>query len=215
MIKDAPSEELDTIKFHRENACKRPTAEHLLTLEDMDEHKLPATDKLLRKIISLRKELAVIKLFPQQKEKNRRYKDLFLFTDTEYKDWPDFKIKIRSYHLDPEWFCALHTGFNFHLRIMQDGDGRGEIADWIDINIQYLNTVPTSLAARREHVCCLGGESYFANLNLEHRTFVSFDRMDEGLSFKTKNYNHAVDDACKVLDKIIARKKFLEEVEED
>ena len=46
--------EVETVRFFRNNMLKRPKAEDLLTLEDSDEHKLPALDKLLKKMLESR-----------------------------------------------------------------------------------------------------------------------------------------------------------------
>ena len=55
-------DELKTISFHRENVLKRPKAVDLPTLEDADEHKLPAVNKLLLKIVEFSSELRSVDL---------------------------------------------------------------------------------------------------------------------------------------------------------
>jgi hypothetical protein len=144
---------------------------------------------------------------------------VYKLTDREYETWPAFKINIESEWLDPKYPIALHGGFNFHLYLLQDGyEGRSEIADWVNIMIKHVNTTPFSLCSWREHVRTLPaflenpGDSYFSDIPMEHTDYVSFDRLQDGLSFKTGLFNQAADDACVVMEKLISRKQFLKVV---
>jgi hypothetical protein len=211
------AKELKTVLFHREHMLKRPSQKHLLTLEDADEHKLPAMDKLLRIMFKFNAELDAVGL-KRKVDKNDQYphKNLFDLTDIEYSDFAEFKIMAKSNWFDPKWGTAIHGGFKFYLHVVQDGfEGRYEIADWITIHICHLNTTPMSFVSTREHVKVLGrflkdsSDLYFRDIPMKYETRVNTDRMKDGLSFKTEAFNEAVNDACKVMQKIIMRKEYL------
>jgi hypothetical protein len=212
--------ELKTVSFHRDNILKRPKQEHLLTLEDADEYKLPAMDKLLKQMFKFNSELnsagIILKI-----DKNDQYprENLYEFTDIEYEKFPMFKIIVGSDWFNPEWKMAIHSGFNFHLYVVQDGyGGRREIADWISISICHLNTTPMTFVSAREHVKSLNffskdpTISYFHDIPMNFATTVNFDKMKKGLTFKTSEFNESVEDACKVMQKIIRRKKYLKAI---
>jgi hypothetical protein len=211
--------ELQTITFHRENVMFKPEASDLLTLEDSDEQKLPSLNQLLKFIYGFRKEMASVNIHPTAQEKSKR-KNLYLLTDKDYEDFEPFKIKIECNWFDPEWSYALHAGFDFFMYVMQDAyQGRSEIADWIRIHIKHLETIPSSFASAREHVRALSpflrpAESYFHNIPIEHTKTVSFRKMSGAMSFKTELFNQSVNDACKVMLKIAARKDSLKVVKE-
>ncbi len=209
--------ELETVRFYRENMLKCPKAEDLLTLEDSDEHKLPAMDKLLKKMSEFHSALNSVGLVLQvDKHDQYPYENMYELTDAEYSGFPEFKIIVKSNWFNPKWRTALHGGFEFYLHVVHDGyGGRYEIADWISIRICHLNTAPISFASKREHIKTLvfffhdPAGSYFHDILMNHATRVSFDRMDEGMTFKADALNEAVEDACKVLQKIILRKEHL------
>jgi hypothetical protein len=144
------------------------------------------------------------------------YESSYELTDTEYASFPEFKIRVKSKWLNPRWRTAIHGDFKFYLHVVQDGyEGRYEIADWITIYIGHLNTTPMSFTSMREHVKTLGffyrdpACSYFHDLPMNFATRVNFERIKDGLTFKTDAFNEAVEDACKVLQKIISRKQYL------
>jgi hypothetical protein len=211
--------ELETVMFFREHTCKYPKVEDLLTLEDADEHKIPAMDKLLRSIFEFRATLSSAGMeLKANKDDRSQYKNLYELTDSDYAHFDDFTIKVQSNWLNPEWIFALHAGFEFWLNVKQDGyKGRGEIADWINIRIRYLYTTPFSFASSREHVKCLSGfyspnASYFYDIPMICENFVHSDRMNDGMTFKVGAFNQAVEDSCIVLKKIIQRKHFLKAI---
>lgn len=209
--------ELETVRFYRKNMLKYPKVEHLLSLEDSDEHKLPAMDKLLRKMSEFCRELKSVGLALQvDKYDQYPHKNKYELTDVEYSGFPVFKIIVKSNWLNPKWRTALHGSFEFYLHVVHDGyGGRYEIADWISIRICHLNTAPISFVSKREHIKTLGfflhdpAGSYFYDIPMNHANRVSFDSMDEGMTFKIEAFNEAVEDACKVMDKIIQRKEHL------
>ncbi|MFA5986564.1 MAG: hypothetical protein WC819_04440 [Parcubacteria group bacterium] len=211
------TDELKTVAFHRENVLKRPNANDLLTMEDIDECKLPAMNTLLRQMACFYAELKAQNI-TLQIDKNDRYpyKNLYELQDMNFADWPDFRIRIKSNWFNPEWPLAIHAGFDFHLYVLHDGYAQkpGEIADWIDIRIKYLDTIPMSFASRREHIRSMGPflkderDTYFYGMPMEYTTSVYFGNMT-GMSFKTDAFNLAVKDACIVMQKIIARKQYL------
>jgi len=212
--------ELRTVGFHRSQMLKRPQPEDLLAMKDADEHKLPGMNTLLLQMHRLHSELKAVGLHLRKDEKDRYPREnLFLLTDTEYEDWPRFEIKLKSDWLNPNHPIALHGNFRFKLYVWQDGyEGRHEVADWINIEIAHLNTTPFSFASHREHVRALGmfyrqGGSYFDDIPMKSAATVSFDRLASGMNFKTAAFNQAVNDACKVMDKVIARKGFLKILE--
>jgi hypothetical protein len=211
-----PVEELKAVTFFREHICKYPEAEHLLTLEDADEHKLPAMDKLLRSIFEFHAALSSVGLVLKADSKDEcQYENFYELTDSGYSGFDEFKINVKSNWLNPQWKFALHAGFEFWLYIRQDGyGGRGEIADWINIRIRYLYTTPISFVSSREHVKCLtpffsATDSYFYDIPMISENFVHSDKMNDGMTFKVGAFNQAVEDACTVLKKIIQRKEFL------
>jgi hypothetical protein len=206
--------ELKIVAFHRDQVLLVPTKADLLTLEDADEHKLPALNDLLVCMGEFYSEMASVGISPYFKD-TRFSEGVFLMTDTEYKHFEPFKIRIVS-----KWFLenplALHAGFEFFLRVVQDGhQGRGEFADWINIRIKHFDVVPISFASRREHVRVLSRHcSYFEDISMEDRSKVR-NGMDDVVSFKTKLFNQSVQDACLVMRKIISRKTFLEVLPQD
>lgn len=214
--------ELKDVTFHRTTVLKRPKPEHMLGMDDTDEAKLPAINKLLHKIFQFHSEMQSVNIPLQSGEYDYyKRKNFYKMVDTEYEDFEPFQIHIKSSHFNPkDRFSALHAGFNFFLYVNQDGyRGRGEIADWIKIHLTHLNTTPFSFASSREHVKALThwpGKhlKYFEDIPMKYTTTVSFDCLEDGLSFKTDLFNQSVDDACIVMDKIISRKKFLKLVPE-
>lgn len=210
--------ELKTVTFYREAILKHPKQEDLSTLEDADEHKLPAMDKLLKQMFLFYNELNIIGL-SLQIDNDDRYPiaNSFILQDTEYTRFDEFKIIIKSNWFNPKQrHLSLHAGFEFHLYLIQDAyQGRSEIADWINIFIKHLSTTPISFASNREHVKVLqnflskSNVSYFHDLPMEYATSVTFSKIKTGLSFKTSLFNQAVDDSCRILQKIIDRKNHL------
>jgi len=212
--------ELEIVKFFREQVMFCPAEADLLTETDMDEHKLPALDKLLRCMGVFRREMASVNLLPQPSDKNKKWKDEYVLTDKEYEDFHPFQIRVRSEHFDPDWFLALHAGFSFTLQVDQGlGHGR-EIADWIDLSVKYFNIVPSSLASHREHVKCLEGfltsegrsHLYFSDIPMKYSSSVSSKRMSHAWRFHANLFKQTIDDACMVMEKIIRRKAFLKVV---
>jgi hypothetical protein len=186
-------------------------------MDDADENKLPALNKLLCQMHRLHSELTQAGIHPQKDKYGNE--NSYQLLDIEYEAWPAFKISIESKWLDPKYPIALHGGFDFHLYLLQDGyEGRSEIADWINVMIKHVNTTPFSLCSWREHVRTLHAflknpsDSYFSDIPMEHTNYVSFDRLQDGLSFKTGLFNQAADDACVVMEKLISRKQFLKVV---
>lgn len=217
--------ELHTIDFHRNQVLLNPKPEHLPTMEDTDVHKLPAMNRLLMQMHQLHAELGSVGLKMQPKMEDVGEKQPILsqykLTDKQYENWPNFEILLESQWFNPKYGWALHAGFNFHLYVIQDGFERkpGEIADWINIRIKHLSTTPIAFASYREHVKVLkhfgADKSYFDDILMPSATSVSFDRLDDGMNFKTAAFDLAVDDACMVMRKIIARKEFLRVMEEE
>lgn len=210
---------LRTVEFHKSQVLKIPQQADLPTLQDADEYKLPAMDKLLRQMREFYVELKMQGLQPQKDQEDRYpYENMYRLTDIEYEGWPEFEIFLKSNWFNPKHTIALHGDFSFCLDVTQDGyEGRHEIADWINIQIKYLNTTPISFASQREHVRTLGffyspQGSYFHDLPMKSTTMVSFNRLDSSMNFKTDNFVVAVDDACRVMQKIIRRKKYLKDM---
>lgn len=209
--------ELRTITFHREQILKKPGEEDLLTLLDADEHKLPAMDKLLKKMQELHAELKSVGLkLHVDKYDKYPFENSYVLTDIEHDAFPEFKIIVHSDWLNPKKRTAIHGGFEFRLHVVQDGyGGRYEIADWITISIRHFNTTPFTFASTREHIRTLNffyrGQTYFHDIPMAFETHVNMDRLKDGFTFKTDAFNLAVNDACTVMQKIISRKQFLKE----
>ncbi|HCU01817.1 TPA: hypothetical protein DIC62_03425 [Candidatus Nomurabacteria bacterium] len=208
--------ELDKIRFYRKNILMRPKQADLLTLDDADEHKLASMNKLLLHMHQLTNELKSVGIPLQVAtgEQHPRRENMFLLTDTEYVDWPEFLIEIRSNWLDLKYPMALHANFNFYMQVTQDGYASKprEVADWITVIIKHINIQPICLSSYREHVRVLQSvtsrkQSYFNDLQMEYATHVNFG--PDGLSLRTVDFVKAIDDACVVMKKIIARKAFL------
>ncbi|MDI6778101.1 MAG: hypothetical protein QMD77_02825 [Patescibacteria group bacterium] len=215
--------ELGAVTFQREHMLKRPMQEDLPTLEDTDEHKLPALNKLLLQMHALHAALKTLGIQPQ-KDKDDQYPNdnLYLLQDADYQGWPRFLIRLKSNWFDPKYPIALHGGFYFHLFVAQDGyEGRYEIADWINIQIRHVNTTPLSFVSWREHIRTLGfflreqSDSYFYDIPMPFQTGVSFSLLSDGMNFKTEALNLAVDNACTVMQKIINRGQFLRAATEE
>jgi len=211
------SDELRSVVFHREHMLKRPNQEQLPTLDDADEHKLPAMNKLLLQMHEFYREMRSSGIKLQNYWYNKYpAEDMYLLGDDGYKDWPRFVISVRSAWLNPKYGIALHGGFNFRLHLIQDGyEGRGEIADWINICIRHVNTTPISFVSWREHVKALGSflrnrsDAYFYDIPMPFNTSVFSGLLEKGMNFRTSAFNLAVDDACTVMKKIITRKQHL------
>lgn len=207
------------VKFFEDQVMLKPEPSELLTMEDMDESKLPALNQLVNFIHGFYTEMKSVNIQPKE-QAGQWVKSSYVLTDREFENFDRFSIRIQCELFDPEWTFALHAGFNFSLHIMQDAyQGRGEIADWITINISHLETVPSSLACMREHVKALSGvvgskDCYFEDIPMEFTETVNFKRMSKAFSFKTKLFNQSIDDACKVMLKVASRKEFLKVVEE-
>lgn len=220
IISKEEEKELDTITFHRKQIMFKPQESDLLTLEDSDEQKLPALNKLLKFIHGFRQEMISVDIHPKAEKEGGR-KNLYLLTDTEYENFEPFEIRIMCNWFDPGWKFMLHAGFDFSLSVNQDAyEGRGEIADWIKIHIKHLNTVPSSFASQREHVRALTPPfiektaSWFNDIPMDFTGSVNYGRMAHAMSFKTALFNQSVDDACTVMLKIAARKEMLKTIEE-
>ncbi len=215
LAKIQEDKELREVTFHRESIMFKPKETDLLLLEDSDEHKLPAINKLLKFMDGFRREMASVDIYPNKAEEGSYYKGLYVLNDKEYKNFDPFTIRIESNVFDSDWKYALHAGFSFFLYVKQDAyQGRGEIADWIRIQIRHLNTIPSSFASNREHVRALvpfvaREDCYFEDIAMEHTSTVSFSRMASAFCFKTDLFNQSVDDACLVMKKIAARKEWL------
>jgi hypothetical protein len=207
--------ELKTVTFHREHVMFRPKETDLLTLEDSDEQKLPAINKLLNCIFGFRKEMATVNIHPRKAGEESYYNGMYLLNDREYENFDPFVIRIECDTFDKKWTWALHAGFSFFLYVKQDAyQGRSEIADWIKIRIKHLETVPSAFASTREHIRALvpfvAREScYFQDIPMENDSTVNFGRMADAFSFKTALFNQSVEDACLVMKKIAARKELL------
>jgi len=201
--------ETKKVQFLRESALLKFENDEFPTIEDRDETKLGALNKLLLCMYKFYEELAAVKIIPQ---KNEYGKLQYLLSDKKYTNFDRFEISIES-----DWFdggsYALHAGFSFHLYVNQDADrGRMEIADSINISIRHFNTRPVQFASYRDHCRVLQAwlrnkeDSYFYDIPMDYMTHVN---LRDGFSFKTENFIKAVDDACIVMEKIMKRKKYL------
>lgn len=211
-LEKTDEKELRTISFHRDNILLKPKESDLLTLQDADEHKLPALDFLLKTMYKFRLEMDSVGIKPAKEKEADFYKNQYLLTDSDYEDFEPFQIRIKSKRFDEKCTYALHAGFEFFLYIVQDAyQGRGEIADWIKIQINHVEVIPFSFASQREHVRALFSkeDSYFEDIPMEYRTTVGFGRMDDKMNFKTESFNKAVNDACIVMEKIMSRKNLI------
>lgn len=205
-------DELETVNFHRLHVLKRPKIEDMPTLEDADEHKLPAINRLLIKMFEFNREMDSVRLF-LRKDKDDRYhqKKLYKLTDTRFKGASDLKISIESKWFDPEYRIALRGGFKFHLYIEQRI--HPEISDWLKIDICHLNTKPISFVSAREYDRYLTssfyrGKRFFDGIEIGPKER-NLTTVNDGLTFKLKTFNQCVDDACAVMQALIVSKGSL------
>lgn len=213
----ANENELDAITLYRKSVLIRPKSEDLLTLADADEHKLSALDQLLKKMIELRMELDSVGL-ALKADNHDQYprKNLYELVDMRYVSCGKFKIRIKSDWFILKWGASLHDGFNFQLCVAQNGFAKkNEMADWIDIRICHLDTTPIALASMREHAKNFNfllknpEDSFFYDLPMNCTRKVVFEKIDKRLTFKTVAFNETVEDACRIVAKIISRKEHL------
>jgi len=206
------ADELKTVNFHRLHMLMSPKIEDMPTLEDADEHKLPAINRLLIKMFEFNREMSSVGLSLQEdKDDHYHQKKLYELTDTRFKGTSDFKISIESKWFDPKYGIALHGGFKFHLYIEQRI--HPEISDWLRIDIRHFNTTPMSFVSAREYDRYLTptfyrGKCFFDGIEIgpKERNFAT---IDDGLTFKINKFNQCVDDACSVMQALIAFKNSL------
>ena len=205
--------ELETVAFYRGHYLKSPEESDLPTMADIDVHKLPALNKLVEQIFLFRDELTGIGLNPVPDKPDGATKNLYLLQDREWvrPGTPTcmFHIRIKCNWLDKDYTMSL-GGFEFRLKVCHDGyNGSHEIADWITVEIKNMPVTPISLGSWREHVRCLNG-SYLSDMHMPPVAHgVNFDRLDKGMNLTTSAFNLAVNDACTVMQYLIARKEFL------
>lgn len=206
------ADELKTVNFHRLHMLISPKIEDMPTLEDADEHKLPAINRLLVKMFEFNREMSSVGLFLQEDEEDRYHrKKLYKLTDTRFKGMGDLKISIESKWFDPKYGIALHGGFKFHLYISQEI--HPEISDWLRIDICHLNTTPMSFVSAREYDRYLTppfyhGKHFFDGIGVGPKER-NFGTINDGLTFKIKTFNQCVDDACAVMQALIVSKDNL------
>lgn len=208
-------DELKTVNFHRLHVLKRPKIEDMPTLEDADEHKLPAINRLLIKMFEFNREMNSVGLFLEEdqedKDDNYHQKKLYELTDKRFKKMSDLKISIASKWFDPEYRIALCGGFKFHLYIEQRI--HPEISDWLKIDICHLNTKPISFVSAREYGRYLTssfyrGKCFFDGIEIGPKER-NLTIVNDGLTFKLKTFNQCVDDACAVMQALIVSKGSL------
>ena len=204
--------ELKTVNFHRLHMLMSPKIGDMPTLEDADEHKLPAINRLLIKMFEFNREMSSVGLSLQE-DKDDRYhqKKLYKLTDSRFKEMSDLKIFIESKWFDPKYGIALHGGFKFHLYI--DQRIHPEISDWLRIDICHLNTTPVSFVSAREYDRYLTppfyrGKLFFDGVGVGSKER-NFATINHGLTFKIKTFNQCVDDACAVMQALIIAKDNL------
>ncbi|MFZ2310689.1 MAG: hypothetical protein WAW11_04035 [Patescibacteria group bacterium] len=182
------------------------------TLEDADEHKLPAINRLLIKMFEFNREMSSVGLSLQENKDDRYHrKQLYELTDKRFEGMGDLKISIESKWFDPKYGIALHGGFKFYLYIEQRI--HPEISDWLRINILHLNTTPMSFVSAREYDRYLTspfycGKKFFDGIGIGPKER-NFGTINEGLTFKIKTFNQCVDDACLAMQALITSKKSL------
>jgi len=204
--------ELRAVNFHRLHMLMLPKTEDMPTLEDADEHKLPAINRLLIKMFEFNREMSSVELFLREDEDDRyRRKKLYKLTDTRFKVLGDLKIFIESKWFDPKYGIALHGGFKFHLYVCQEI--HPEISDWLKIDICHLDTTPMSFVSAREYDRYLTppfyrGKKFFDGVEIgpKERNFAT---INYGLTYKIKTFNQCVDDACATMQALIASKDSL------
>jgi len=205
-------DELETVNFHRLHMLMSPKIEDMPTLEDADEYKLPAINRLLIKMFEFNREMSSAGLSLQEDKDDRYHQNkLYKLTDTRFEETSDLKIIIESKWLDPKYRIALHGGFKFHLYV--DQRIHPEVSDGLKINICCLNTTPMSFASAREYDRYLTppfyyGEHFFDGIEIGPKKR-SFARIDNELTFKIKTFNQCVDDACAVMQALITSKDSL------
>ncbi|MDD3285519.1 MAG: hypothetical protein PHG95_02705 [Patescibacteria group bacterium] len=206
------TEELKTVNFYRLHMLMSPKIEDMPTLEDADEHKLPAINRLLIKMFEFNREMNSVGLSLQE-EKGDHYhqKKLYELTDTRFKGPGVLRISITSKWFDPKYGIALHGGFKFHLYI--DQRIHPEISDWLRIDICHLNTTPISFVSAREYDRYLTppfyhGKHFFDGIEVgpKERNFAT---INDGLTFKITTFNQCVADACAVMQALIISKDSL------
>jgi hypothetical protein len=206
------TDELNTVNFHRLHMLMLPKMENMPTLEDTDEHKLPAINRLLIKMFEFNREMSSIGLSLQEdKDDIYHRKQLYNLTDTRFEGMGELKISIESKWFDPKYGIALHGGFKFHLYI--DQRIHPEISDWLRIDIRHLNTTPMSFVSAREYDRYLTepfyrGKKFFDGIGIGPKER-NFGTINEGLTFKIKTFNQCVDDACSAMQALITSKKSL------
>lgn len=206
------ADELKNVTFYRQHILMFPKIEDMPTLEDTDEHKLPAINRLLLKMLEFNSEMSSVGLSLQDDEDDRQHqKKLYKLTDTQYKGVGNLKISLESKWFDPKYPIALHCGFKFHLYIEQSI--HPEISDWLRIDIRHLGTTPMSFVSAREYSRYLTppfyyGKCFFNDVKIGPRER-NFATIDDGLTFKTKKFIQCVDDACSVMQELIVSKSSL------
>jgi len=206
------ADELKTVNFHRLHILMSPKIEDMPTLEDADEHKLPAINRLLIKMFEFNREMSSVELSLQEdKDDHYHQKKLYKLTDTRFKEMGNLEISIESKWFNPKYGIALHGGFKFHLYINQEI--HPEISDWLRIDICHLDTTPMSFVSAREYDRYLTppfycGKKFFDGIGIgpKERNFAT---INEGLTFKIKTFNQCVDDACAVMQALIISKDNL------
>lgn len=211
------TDELEAVKFHRLQILKRPQAQDLPTLEDADEHKLPALNRLLKQMLEFNSEMNSVGLkLTEDNDDQRPQKNLFQLTDSRFSKICTLQIILKSNWFDPKYGIALHGGFKFHLHINQEI--HPEISDWLRIDIVHLDTTPFSFASEREYDRYLSGPCYRGRLFFEGIALGpiklgpkerNFNTINSALSFSTSTLNRCVNDACAIMQALIRDKNML------
>jgi hypothetical protein len=204
--------ELKAVNFHRLHQLKRPKADDLPTLADTDEYKLPALNRLLLQMLEFNREMTSFGLVLRIDENSQsQQKQIYRLTDTRFKGHGDLEIILASRWFDPDHPFALHAGFKFYLYIEQKIHPK--ISDWLSISIRHLNVMPLSFVSTREHDRYLvplfyRGKCFFDDIPLGPKER-NFTNLNDGLTFNIKTFNQCVDDACAIMQVLIASKDNL------
>jgi len=204
---------LRSVLFHRDSMLKKPQQEHLPTLADVDEHKLPAIEKLLLKMHEFHGAMKSKGILLQPKDVHHPHVvSEYRLTDTEYSKSSKSSIYLYSHWFDPKEIFALHAGFEFRMYVNQEV--HPEIGDWFRSAFKHVGTTPFAFTS--EYDCSAdtylkdfyNGERFFKGLHLGEECR-NWEKLEEGLSFNTELFNTSVDYTCLVFDKLISRKEFL------
>lgn len=195
------------IDFQREKVIPSYNELFMSDKTYLDENKLPALEKLLLKMHEFKSELENngIKLSKNNDDNKLGY-DLNI---PKFSKKSNFTAEIFSDWFDLKKCFALHSGFEFTLRVNQRI--HPEIGDWIFIGIKNFNTTPFALGS----FCNWSGGEHLPNFYSDKKFFTNikkrlgnefFPVFFEPYSFKIDLFNKAVDDACIVMDELLSYK---------